>query len=327
MSIVNYKCDTCKREIQKIRNPHGLETVGRCVITYGCRGKLYQTNLLEDAIRPKIPDPVIGLIDWFPRQLIYNHNQSIESNQWRITHNLGAAVTVTVTINVQLNGNQSEIKIDPENIIYESKNVILLEFNRPFSGKAQLVARQSNPDPVGATASSQNSVLQISNNGEITVATQVNTIGTSSSVSFEITFILNNGSLPSFVYTADDSPSINSPWINFNRVIISGKIYTVRSFNVINSDITRGIIPTGSPFIVTGIDPLGERNIVPLNTGESYILLAKEPYQIADKIRNNALDMTAVTRSNSQLGQFYDSGECFAYENVIQSVFPQITSA
>ena len=84
MAIVVYKCDVCDREIEILQNPEGLETVGRCVITDGCRGNLYQIDTKQDFIRGKFPETVAGLTDWTQRKVLYDHTQSVATFQWRI---------------------------------------------------------------------------------------------------------------------------------------------------------------------------------------------------------------------------------------------------
>ena len=69
MAIVVYNCDTCKREVELPQNKEGLEVIQRCIITAGCRGKLYQTDLKLNHIRGKLPDSVIGLVDWSQREI------------------------------------------------------------------------------------------------------------------------------------------------------------------------------------------------------------------------------------------------------------------
>jgi len=98
MAIVVYKCDTCKRDIELIRNIEGLETVQRCVITLGCRGKLYQTKVHPDFTRAALPTDVLGLDNWLQRKVLHNHEQTIESTEWLVTHELGTFPAISVFV-------------------------------------------------------------------------------------------------------------------------------------------------------------------------------------------------------------------------------------
>ena len=99
MAIVVYKCDVCKRDIELEQNIKGLENIQRCTITHGCRGKLYQTKVLPDYVRGRLPDQVAGLDDWRQRTVLYNHEQTIESDSWLVNHNLGTFPSVSVFVN------------------------------------------------------------------------------------------------------------------------------------------------------------------------------------------------------------------------------------
>ncbi len=70
MAIVVYKCDVCKREKEYIRNVEGIEKIQRCTITHGCRGKLFQVELLPDYIRASSSARVLGLDEWRERKVL-----------------------------------------------------------------------------------------------------------------------------------------------------------------------------------------------------------------------------------------------------------------
>ena len=338
MAIVVYKCDTCKREVELQRKPKGVETVGRCVITHGCRGKLYQTDLLEDFIRGSIPDPVVGLDDWHQRIVLYNHTQTLEREEWLIEHGMGIIPAVTALIEQEISGvGVTDIEITPDDTIIIDDDTIKLVFDRPRKGKAQLLSVQSDPDllnPLIRTTTETTEPIQISNLGEITIATRVeiNQVPdpvVSMSLLFNTT---DNFQIPE-LYAADDNPSLNSPWngSQFRQLIINVKsrrqLYITRSFTGLTPSFTTGVINSGSSFVFAGIDTTGTGdNIRDIETGEVLILLASRPYATVDKIFDQYIDVTDVTDTNNQFGFFYNNGEFFADVSIIQSVFPPITN-
>lgn len=340
MSIVNYKCDTCKRDIELPRNITGLETVGRCVITHGCRGSLYQTNLFPDYIRGSLPNPVVGLDDWKQRKVLHNHRQTIERNVWIIEHNMGVIPTVSVFVNRPIEGNEdNQEEIVPVDIIAIDDNVTQLIFDRAWSGRAQLLSKQSDPNllrPTTRIMEDTESAVQLSNLGEITIATRINPVLSNPDlsqpvISIQITYDSTSGAIVEELYSADDQPSLLSPWrsSSYDRIVVnvngSRQPYTVRSFNGIVPDITTGGIGSGSTFKFTQVDPNGTglslRNI---DDGEILILLASSPYDTVDKILNKYINVSTVTSENNSFSFFFNNGEFYATPDIVKNVFPAI---
>lgn len=326
MSIVVYKCDVCKREIELQRNLEGLERVQRCNITHGCRGKLYQVKLFSDYIRGSLPPNVIGLDNWRQRRALYNFSQPIEQSEWTITHNLGTYPSISVFVNRPVEGdltNQEEIT--PQDVVVVDQNTLRLIFDRPWSGIAQLVIRQSDPSllqPITTTASIKTITRQqISNLGEITIATRISSVGELSNIAFQLTFVTPEGNIRTVTYQADDQPSVNSAWLDYDKVIIRGKIYTIRSFTAVTSEMTTGSITNGSSVTFTGIDD-GSSGVRSINSDEVLVMLATEPYTAFDKDTTHYIDTTVANQTNFAV--FYDTGEFYSVVNVIQSTYPPI---
>lgn len=330
MAIVVYKCDVCKREVELQRNIEGLERVHRCTITQGCRGKLYQTKLLPDYIRGGIPDDVSGLDNWTQRKVLHNHTQAIERDEWIIAHNMGAAPIVSVFVDRPLEGNlDNREEITPTDVIYQTEDIVVLRFDRPWSGIAQLVGRQSDPNllrPFERAAEQVVSAAQITASSEISVATLVSADNANPAISFNIQYDTSTGTAPTINYVADDQPSTNSPWVDFNKVVVKGKIYTVRSFSSLVPEMTTGVINNGSTFRFTEVDWIGDQSFTSIEPGQVLILLASSPYQVVDKQRNQFIDVTSVTETQNPFGFYYDSGELFADEGIVQTVYPLIRS-
>lgn len=345
MAIVVYQCDTCKRQVELIRNVKGLETIQRCVITHGCRGRLLQSDLLEDFSRASIPNEVAGLDDWIPRRVLYNHTQTIQNSVWIIPHNLGTFPSISVFADRPLTDDETNREeITPGDIQIVDANTLLLRFDRPRSGIAQLVARSSdpqlyNPAPTAATAVVPS--IQISTNGRIVLATRVKPEWEAIAVGVQLEFI--SGTSPVPVSTvAGNGGSSSTAWPTVERVVIRGKSYLVREFNVGTQ--ATGVISNGNTFRFQGfdfnrnvdvsgnlsyeyqVDPTDviDNTFIQVNPGEVYILLASPPFDTADKVTNQVIDITSVTKTTNPYAMYYDSREFFALETLIQSVFPSI---
>lgn len=325
MAIVVYKCDTCKREIDFQQNLKGLERIQRCTITKGCRGKLYQTKILLDYVRNNIPPNVAGLDNWQQRRVLYNFSQPIERSEWTINHNLGTYPVISVFVDRPTTDDpDNQEEITPTDITIVDQNNVTLTFDRPWSGIAQLVARQSDPNTLTQTTSTTTTAVtrqQLSNNGEITIATRVSTIGEPTSINLQLTYVTPEGITRVVSYVADDQPSSDSAWSDVDKVVIKGKIYTIRSFSALTSDMTTGVIGSGSTFLFTGVDEDGDTIMRDIVENEMFILLANSPYSVFDKNQSEFVDVSAATAS-SQF--FYNAGEFFAPINIVQSTFPAI---
>lgn len=330
MAIVVYKCDVCKREKEFIRNTTGLDTTRNCSITHGCRGNLYQLRLLPDYIRGSFPDDVTGLDNWLQRKVLHNHSQAIERDVWTITHNLGTLPAVQIFVNRPIEGDESNTEeLLPEKTTIIDDNTISVSFDRPWAGFAQLVARQSDPDLLNPSVnekSEESTFQQISNGGEISIATRISTVGTAPTSNVRLMFRTSQGSTPLISYAADDQPSLLSAWNDFDIVVIKGKIYTIRSFNAITSEMISGIIGNGSTFAFNTIDPEGNQTFRDIDDNEVIILTATTPYSTFDKTADEYVDAVNQTNDNTSFDFFYDSGEFFVNKAIVQSIYPHIRS-
>jgi hypothetical protein len=325
MSIVVYKCDTCKREIELQRNIHGLEHTYRCNITHGCRGKLYHQRLLLDHIRENLPVDVVGLDNWVPRKILFNFIQTIERNEWTINHQMGTNPMVSVFVNQPIEGNPDNlVEVTPEDVIIVDKNTIIVKLNRPWSGIAQLVGRQSDPTILDTTTIQPTDAVvppyQISVNGTITVATRVSSLGDPESIPFNVEY-RTPGSTTAVNYNAV-SPTIHSPWSDANRITLKGKVYTVRTFYALLSDMASGAIGSGSTFRF--VDVLDGSEYREIQRDEIVVLLAQPPYQTVDKITDKYIDVSSITEETNTFALYYNRGEFFALSQVAQNVYPHI---
>ncbi len=330
MAIVLYKCDVCKRNIELIQNKTGLETVQRCVITHGCRGKLYQEKVLQDFVRGSLPDDVSGLTNYQQRKVLYNHTQSIETNEWIVTHNLGTAPSVSVFVERPTSADpDNREEVTPDDIVIINSDIIKLVFSRPESGIAQLVARASDPallQPFVRAIDTSLVTSQVTTNSEFTIATRTSApLAEPTQISVEITYTTTEGVTLAIPYAADDQPSVNSPWSTFDRVVINGKVYTVRSFNMVVSQQVTGIITNGSTLRFSGVDTDGN-GMRPIVADEVAFLLATAPYDSVDKITTKYIDGVDVAGLENPFAFFFDTAEFFADETIIRDLHPPIRS-
>ena len=331
MAVVVYKCDVCKRTLDTIRNIEGLEIVDRCTITHGCRGKMYQTSLNLDYKRGQLPDEVIGLDDWQQRRVLYDHIQAIESTQWLIRHNLGTVPAISVFVDRPLvDDPDNRDEIIPEDIQIITADVMLLIFDRSYSGIAQLVARQSDPDLVSphvrTVVDTTQSATQFSANSEVTIATRLIEGVEPPAINVKIAYQTTGGGEQLVSYTADDQPALASPWSDVDTVVIRGKIYTIRSFNALIAEMTTGAIGNGSTFRFVEIDTVGFATFRPIEKTEILIMLATSPYATVDKITNKFIDASDVNETENPFGFIYDTGELYALDTIVRPLFPPIHS-
>lgn len=335
MAIVVYKCDVCKREKEYQRDIEGIEKVQRCTITHGCRGKLFQVNLFDDYVRASASDRVLGLDDWRQRRVLYNHVQTIARDNWVIEHNLGTFPSISVFVSIPIEGDPENIEeiIPTDTIIVDDDNIILM-FDRPWSGLAQLVARQSDPNLLKpftrAVDLTAQELQQISNKGEIAIATRVESAGLCENVDLVVIYTTTQNTIIEKTYTASDNLfNTTSTWSDFNNVLIKGKIYTIRSYQGVFSDMLDETIASGSTFRFTGIvtnptcSPIDATPRV-IQQDEVYVLYASEPFDTIDKLVDQYIDVFDITETVNPFSLLYDTGEFFADKTTIQNTYPLI---
>lgn len=328
MAVIVYQCDTCKRRKQFTQTPNGLETVGRCTITLGCRGQLFQERLLRDFSRPKQPDPVEGLDDWLQRRVLYNHTQVIQSKTWTVTHNLGTLPFVDVLVDVQTSGRKpSQESFTPEDIITIDENTTELRFDRPRSGKAQFIARQSDPklltpnvaperETVDQDEDERSDTMQVTHSNVLTIAVLDKQFGEDVTMTLNTVYDPSDDSPTTLSHTFDyGSRSKDSPWNNVSDIFIRGKKYNVRTFDIANQTTT---ISSGSSITFDSVSL--ESSEQPIKKNQILILLAKEPFENVDIITDRFIDISTVVGSS----MFLDGQEMFADSTAIQTIFPPI---
>jgi len=320
MTVIVYRCDTCKRTKEIQQNITGLETIQRCTITHGCRGKMHQTDVYEDFVRGRLPQPVSGLNDWQQRKMLFNHIQNITRNEWTIPHYMGTSVAVSVFVDSPTTENpNAREKITPTDTIIISKDEIILVFDRAYSGIAQLVARSSGTDiyqPTTSTTTQTEQFTQLTGNGTLSIATREKT----NNVKLKLQFQLIN-TVHEVEYEFDSQPSINSPWVNYSNILIHNNVYQVRSINAIVNEMYIGeSVVNGTPFNIVEIDEgSGYR---PIESNDAVVLLATSPFEVHDKTTDQYIDCYDFTDYKA----YYNAGELYVADTTIQTIYPPIRS-
>lgn len=319
MAIVVYKCDLCQRKIELTQNKEGLEVTGRCIITDGCHGKLYQFDFIQDGIIGRLTPDVPGLNNFVARRILHTHEQTLSAQTWRIVHNLNTEPSVQTFIFVESGGVETLIETTPQAVITVSPNETQILFDTAVKGVAQLISRSTSTFAEEEDVVDPTATRQLTIGTEITIASLDSEPILSLGVQFFSPTTLEETSLLNFEF--DDTPDPLSPWSGVNRVFIGGKLYTVRSTNV-RTLIDGADIVNASPFIFTQINGVAT---VPENT--VFILLSNFPHVVFDRDFDMLVDIASVTVANLSQGFFRQGIELFVFQSVVENIFPTIAIA
>lgn len=285
MAVVVYECDTCKRDVYRKQNTQGIDIVGRCVITDGCKGKLLQKEIKPSHAVGHSTAPVIGLRDWEPRKILYTHTQGLAKKQWVIQHNMGGMPIVNV-FSYSVNGSMKLNPIVPLNIEFTSSNVVTISFATSVSGVSQLLMRSSVSDqaittlkPILIESNFNPNLFILSESlfmtngpetyGELTIATRVVTrdkpdcgFDPYEEIVIQPHYLSPATGkeilprVPAMHFRAVDKIPVDtasSPWAGVTKTVIQGAQYIVRSANIHPAAGTLPTlgIPEGSPVYFT----------------------------------------------------------------------------
>lgn len=316
-----YECDVCKRRIRTPTNRYGLDIVQRCTITSGCQGKLHRVTALKDInSTPAFPPELVGVQDWFARNVLYTHQQPIRTATWIVQHNLQNVPILHTFVNRIVDGKEVLVEQDPTIVETIDANTTRLIFASAESGQVQCVSpstkNTTNYDNTLAATPVTLSTQLTSNTGEITIAT----LDSSGIVDVTLTFL--SAPLTSITYSGvDNVPSIYSPWVGVGSVIVNGKRYTVRSFNLTQTSpapayFTAGVIANGTAFYLSGI------NSTHVGDNDVLFLLSNAPHTNVDRIYDHYVDAKFVSPTSS--ATFYDEGKGYVMSPVVKSTYPLI---
>lgn len=136
MATINYKCDTCKREIELLENKLGLTTFSTCTITKDCRGSLISTKRNPYNVRENIPKHDKALDDYSERKMFYEHIQEIPSATWFVEHGLGDSCIFIVF-------DENNLVMDKSNytVTRQAAGISLVSFSSKIIGTVHVLSR------------------------------------------------------------------------------------------------------------------------------------------------------------------------------------------
>lgn len=341
MATISYKCDTCKRETELIENQSGFTIVGKCNITEGCLGHLYKIGRNPNNVRESSPKFVEGLANFIPRRALYEYPQTLPSDAWEVTHNMG--VLPATFVYVQDNENRlSYMKDEDYTVQAEGKNKIVVKFDQKYRGIIQCVARSTVPQ-IPNTLPSPETTFQVSSKGLLTIAvpkfityTSGPNIGQTLNVctptnSIKIDIEISKPNEESFVCT-ETVPNIldnRSPWNAWNEIIVAKrKNYCVRTIDILKMKVfgtailSAEDIPNGTRMRFLSID-YGDGITRKINSRSVLALLAKSPYQYVDKIQDQIVDIGEMAGSTPDYFVYVD-GELQIDNSLVEKTYPDI---
>lgn len=330
--IIVYKCDVCDREVQLQRKPKTIETVGRCIITANCRGKLYVEKLIKTT-SPflKRTEEVVGLDNFFQKQKLFKFTQRYEKTTWYINHNLETFPIISVYD-------------DDKNIIPDSnfttdivdKNTIKLVFTVLQSGTAELYVREIAKTAAVVETSDVLETTPVSTNlltGTMAILTrEKRTVAVPITLNNDgVTPVLDTEGNPTFTKDPDNvrlkmtstsgqvlfssaevtATNTNSPWNGNTKVIIRNRAYYVGFIDFFTQGFNTSLISSGTTITIDD----SER-------GLSHFLLTNSPFDPADIIKDYVMEASKVNSSTGSL--FFDNDEVFCDNRFRTKIYPNL---
>lgn len=315
---VVYQCDVCNRKARMPTNARGLEVIQRCTITNNCPGKLHRVILRKDINNtPAIPPNEVGIQNWIQRRVLFNYTQGIEATTWPIAHNLGAIPTLQVFVNKDTTDGVISVEITDYTITVVDPNNLTITFDSAYSGTAQCMtpASQNTTNPQIPPPIVPVTDIQISNTNILTIAT-IQGMGSVINVTVLFKDPIDGSIITCEYFSLSTTPISTSPWAGTSHVMIAGRMFDVRTFNITTPSTQTGIIPNGSQMVMQ----INGRNIT--NYRELLVLLGKSPYTAADKITDKYIDVATVNITQPEM--FYTEGEVKCSNSLIKTTYPLI---
>lgn len=341
MATISYKCDTCKRGTELIENQSGFTIIGKCNITEGCLGRLYRTARNPNNVRESSPTFVDGLANFTPRRALFEYSQTLPSNSWEVTHNMGVLPATFVYV-YDSNNILTYLKDEEYNVTPDGKNKITLNFDQRYQGIVQCVARSTVPQ-IPNTIAPPDNTFQVSSNGLLTIAvpkfityTSGVNIGQTLKVceptnSVKIDIEISKPNEEAFVCTETVGNILDnrSPWNGWSEIMVAKrKNYCVRTIDILKMKVfgtailKASDVPNGTRMRFLAID-YGDGIKRAINTRSVLALLAKSPYQYVDKIQDQLVDIGEMMGSTPDYF-IYNDGEISIDETLVEKTYPDI---
>lgn len=341
MSTITYKCTVCKRQVEKLENPYGIDVFAKCIITSGCKGKLHKIGRNLDNIRESFPKFEVNLEDYTPRNVFNQHVQSIAADMWTVRHGLESIPSITVYVK------DSAGTYQPLNeSAYTSKpldrNTIVLTFPSATSGIAQAVARSStNNTSTKVSISSSNTQVTVGGTFVFAVPKIVTKSGSGGTMEIDLKNPTNPVRIEVSIERPNDEPIMCyekisgmldiTPWTGVDEVLVSKRRnYYLKTKNILNfstfnnPDLKFSDIPEGTRIRFLNVD-FGTGISVPIESKSILLLLSAAPYSFSDKVRNKIVDIGEICGNG---GYFtYVNGEFAVDTDLVESTYPPIQAA
>ena len=316
--------------IQLQRKINTIETVGRCIITANCRGRLYTEQLIKttEPFLSRTPE-VDDLDDFYPRTKLFKFTQRFDKATWFINHNLETFPIISVY--------DSDKNLIPDsNFTLETidQNTLKINFGSLRSGTAELYVREVSILRATSQVDTVIETTQVSTNlltGTMAVLTRNPRTTLVEQRDDDGNVIMDNDGQPVLVKAADTitlkltsstgqiqfssaeitSTNINSPWTGFSKVIIRNKVYYVGFIDFFSNGFNTSLISSGTSITVDDSDQ-----------DVSHFLLSDSPFERTDIIKDCVLEVSKVNSSSGSL--FFDNDEIFCDNAYISKVYPNL---
>jgi len=343
MSTIKYKCDTCKREIETIERLKGLTTFNKCIITKGCRGRLYKIGRNPYNVREFHPEPEnVGLSNFFPRRAFFEYRQELPSDTWKITHNMG--VYPAVTVYSTSDESPTPLGRDDYEVLLIDSTSIELKFAQAITGVAQCVAR-STKDLAPTSIPLGDDLFQVSNNNvltfavlgkitrEITGNNPLYTCDPDNPLQIEINISIKEPEREEIFCTENITTHVEaaSPWIDWDALISrQRRNYCIKSVNLKDfvsiqefyDDISD--MPDGTKLKIISIDyGTGFKN-QSIRSRNLFSLLADAPFNHIDKRTDILIDVGEVSASRLNDSFTFIGGELFLPVRQVEKIYPPL---
>lgn len=314
MSLSIYECDTCKRTIEKTQNKKGLDVIGHCIITDGCKGILRLQEVKKTSNNPSIPLPKAGVKDWVQRRILYNHQQKVPEKTWIIKHNLNCFPSIQTFIH-----DESDTLTETKefSVNYTSPFELSVTFTIAQVGEIQCISRSAKPI-ITESVVTFNKTVQLTKDGIITIATRVTTPDPSICLAF------TSPRKTEFIYK--DFPMLQGgtnagPWSpnTGSKVLIEGRRYNLYYVDV-SSWLTT--LEQGSYGIVGASAP-GD-TLTTYNSKDTFLLLTNSPFESTDKNFDQYIITERMSLATAGSSLVVSGIEISADVGLLKSTFPSI---
>jgi len=344
MSTVRYQCDTCKREIDLIENKSGLTTFGRCVITDGCRGRLYKISRNPNNIREFLEEPTIPNIkNRIPRRAFFSFTQNVPKRVWQVRHDLGNYPAVVIYDTSDTSVAPVILARDQYNIVVIDDNTLEITFNSAREGIIHCISRSTKPlDPVSVddilddlTTVTHSGVMNL---GVLSKIQDLNgnTVNTGNSFDLYLNISIQEPNQQEIfcreiIRGNREGASAWSDW----KSLLSRKrrVYNIKTFNIKDFVVIQDMyddaadIPDGTRLKIISASYDGGSNYEDIRSRNIIGLLSDDPHTVMDKVRNKLYDIGDISRSSVNATYQIIGGELYIPSDQIEIIYPSITDA